>query len=1407
MLRSQGQTLLFYCLAVSLTAAVVASQECAKGQYWCQDRCGTDRDTCCETPSSKHNLCGPGTICCGFGCCPDSTFTCNADFSCTGPDGQIIPPVPNPDESGDPYQTSITVGTLSQDAPSTTNVNSPTHSSAQPSDAANSTLVSSETQPSTMRTIHSSSPTEWTMPSATVSSETLYATQTENGSGTLPSPGTTYESPTETTVFPPNSLTSLQTPDVTSKAGPVVVIGTETLTLPEVISSTTLTTMDQTFTIAPPVEGDFTQYPTIVVIGSETVTLPPVSEATTMVTLDSTFTLLPPTSPSLTSVSRSPDGTTAPTSPNVSNTTHAPTAPQSTASMPPETTGTAINPSYPIQPSLSPTNPRSNSTGSVIAIIGTETLHLPTVSLHSTITTKGRTITLVSGGPPTITIVEPSEEPSSTGTSSTADFVTFTSWPPQALITPVEISVNKPEPSKDKEGSVIPCDLWFFSIIKLPQSIVIHGELPPWPKFTVGQDHVPTFPSEPEPTKCETKTASLCATTTPVVLSTIEGQLRTLTTGTPTSTCAEMRGCLVADSTHEATITKTAECETATATDIVVTCSGSGTTACSTKTGSPKTGCDVTATTTTVSCTPMPSGGQRRQAIEGAAPACPAKDQYIVWPQDGTRTHETSAVVIEIQRIISLDAQIVVSDTKDLGVNFWRVLMDSDQADEVRHIANVASVYRECTSDCSDPTIQDSKISWRYQSQYLDEQIYATDHIKQMAYISANKGSDDKRYNEHYYFDISAGEDVPVYIVDTGAQMDHIEFTLRDNVASKTEFIFIGEDFDGQQNRDDSNIQQNGECASPVHCKAHGTAMLSIIAGANIGIAKKVKPIMVRVPRRQKKGGGASPEQWLSALSAVDDAIPDQSATTRAILCMAQGHQSENFRRDWVMQNKGKVQDAEKEAFEQWARFRLRMHRILTSLIAKGVFIVTGSGNAFVLNTLPAEFAPEHQKDYSLSIPELLVVGAADITDGSRWWKSGLGTSGLPHIYAPGEKLIVAEGNKAAWPSRFEDRGKTTQKRQTGDKKSFYKFSQGTSDATAYTAGLAAYFLKLHQLGRLGPDAKGNPPDMSPAGLKRYIINNGWVRQNENNDGVLGIWNGATIESLEREGFCPYITGTTNIFRLRRQEGAALTGQCVPGTSPTASAGSTHNPSATATPTGSGTVAPTAIPTTFVCTEETAGKCAPSVVCSRPRVNACVDGKCVCILPDLPAPSSFVCTETTVDKCSPGVVCSAPQTNGCIDGKCVCVLPDLPSKTAAIQTTLSTVTSKPPDPVPTRTETPKTPVVIGERKCHDASIYTGKTDIWKSSVYDASLRACTECKALMKADSETLRRDDSWGGVRYDMSISWKSGCVSTTESINCTNPMQDKTMVHNTACEKLFQENWKNCGLTNSKQESKCHG
>uniref|UniRef100_L2FPU8 Uncharacterized protein n=1 Tax=Colletotrichum fructicola (strain Nara gc5) TaxID=1213859 RepID=L2FPU8_COLFN len=145
-----------------------------------------------------------------------------------------------------------------------------------------------------MTTIYSGSPPESTIVS-TVNNVTSTTTHTDHGSEIPSSPGTNYESITGTTEIPPNSLTSTGMPDITSKAGPVIIIGTETVTVTELTSPTTLTTIGHTFTIAPAAEGDHTMpYPTFVVIGSETATLPSVSEATTLVTLDSTFTILPP---------------------------------------------------------------------------------------------------------------------------------------------------------------------------------------------------------------------------------------------------------------------------------------------------------------------------------------------------------------------------------------------------------------------------------------------------------------------------------------------------------------------------------------------------------------------------------------------------------------------------------------------------------------------------------------------------------------------------------------------------------------------------------------------------------------------------------------------------------------------------------------------------------------------------------------------------------------------------------------------------------------------------------------------------------------------------------------------------------------------------------------------------------
>jgi hypothetical protein len=121
--------------------------------------------------------------------------------------------------------------------------------------------------------------------------------------------------------------------------------------------------------------------------------------------------------------------------------------------------------------------------------------------------------------------------------STTPPLPVFTRWPSFGSIEPEEEELNEPKP--DDDGVHVPCASWFFffciswgnvrvrswhwilppgiygpgpppiNIIKLPPGVTIRGNLPNWPKITIGQDHRLTTDSEPE---CEKKTAEACTT-------------------------------------------------------------------------------------------------------------------------------------------------------------------------------------------------------------------------------------------------------------------------------------------------------------------------------------------------------------------------------------------------------------------------------------------------------------------------------------------------------------------------------------------------------------------------------------------------------------------------------------------------------------------------------------------------------------------------------------------------------------------------------------------------------------------------------------------------------------------------------------------------------------------------------
>lgn len=112
------------------------------------------------------------------------------------------------------------------------------------------------------------------------------------------------------------------------------------------------------------------------------------------------------------------------------------------------------------------------------------------------------------------------------------------------------------------------------------------------------------------------------------------------------------------------------------------------------------------------------------------------------------------------------------------------------------------------------------------------------------------------------------------------------------------------------------------------HHSFHGSCMLSKVTGHKLGVAKKVSPILVRL------GKGAQPDDWVRALSLVSvDLGPrppdDQPADTRAILSMSFQYPIDGPDAPGNIENL--IDD---------------MIRLMNELEHKGVFMLTGSGNA-----------------------------------------------------------------------------------------------------------------------------------------------------------------------------------------------------------------------------------------------------------------------------------------------------------------------------------------------------------------------------------------------------------------------------------------------------------------------------
>lgn len=265
---------------------------------------------------------------------------------------------------------------------------------------------------------------------------------------------------------------------------------------------------------------------------------------------------------------------------------------------------------------------------------------------------------------------------------------------------------------------------------------------------------------------------------------------------------------------------------------------------------------------------------------------------------------------------------------------------------------------------------------------------------------------------------------------------------------SRIRFIHVGRDVglsEGEpQPQDDAQTDAEGSITLG---GAHGTAMLSIVAGDTIGVAKSCLPIPVRLPRRQKAGGGFRNEDWIEGLEKIRDDLEGESKNTRAVVLLAEYFTRERFVR--VNLKGDRVENpATGEHYYDTYGWQLAVRRLLGDLVDKGALLVTGSGNngnPLGLNGWPARWADPSDNAY---LPSLVVAGAIS-SNGLEYYQrtnSDIG-AGLPQICAPGLNVKAADGNRAHWGTYKVD---GIPWRSWSESELNYKKSDGTSDGKCY---------------------------------------------------------------------------------------------------------------------------------------------------------------------------------------------------------------------------------------------------------------------------------------------------------------------------------------------------------------------
>ena len=139
--------------------------------------------------------------------------------------------------------------------------------------------------------------------------------------------------------------------------------------------------------------------------------------------------------------------------------------------------------------------------------------------------------------------------------------------------------------------------------------------------------------------------------------------------------------------------------------------------------------------------------------------------------------------------------------------------------------------------------------------------------------------------------------------------------------------------------------------------------MLGTVTGVNLGVARNINPIIVRIGAGHP-GSAYSPWEWLGGLAQVnlDLGTANTEITTAIVLLATEIPRSE-------IKENGVVVDA--------TFFQTRAAALLNAMIAKGALPITGSGNqqAITIDAWPQNFG---KPSGVLYIPQLMVMGSVN---------------------------------------------------------------------------------------------------------------------------------------------------------------------------------------------------------------------------------------------------------------------------------------------------------------------------------------------------------------------------------------------------------------------------------------------